>query len=103
LSAFDESGIYVSTSSKTSYYRLENTHLDSSKNERYIIVDLGAAVSNNHQNDVFTVGAYIRANENVIFSTQSSSGSIVTIVDDLYNSSSRLYVSLLYAYLHNND
>ncbi len=104
LSAFDESGIYVSTSSKTSYYRLENTHLDSSKNERYIIVDLGAAVSNNHQNDVFTVGAYIRANENVIFSTQSSSGSIVSIVDDLYNnSSSRLYVSLLYAYLHNND
>jgi uncharacterized HAD superfamily protein len=104
MTAIGEFGIYVSTSSKTKYYSFENTHLDTINNERYVIIDLGAAVSNNHQNDVFTTGAYLKVDGTIILSSQSTSGSIVSIVDDLYSDpSTRNSVIKLYTYLHAHD
>ena len=104
MTAIGEFGIYVSTSSKTKYYSFENTHLDTTNNERYVIIDLGAAVSNNHQNDVFTTGAYLKVDGTTILSSQSTSGSIVSIVDDLYSDpSTRNSVIKLYIYLHTHD
>ena len=75
------------------------THEDT-LNNRYVIIDLGAAITNNHQDDVFTVCAYLKINDEIILSNKSTSGSIRSIVTDLYeNEITRPYVEKLYQYL----
>lgn len=98
---YDEFGIKVYTKSKTMYFTYENTHYDSTTNERYVIIDLGKAISENHYNDVFTVAAYAKKFGQECVSTKTMSGSIYTMVCDLYNNpSTSSSVSNLYNYLN---
>ena len=98
---YDEFGIKLYTKSKTMYFTYENTHYDSTTNERYVIIDLGKAISENHFNDVFTVAAYAKKFGQECVSTKSMSGSIYTMVCDLYNNpSTSSSVSNLYNYLN---
>ena len=100
LNQLGEFGIYVSTSSQSKYYPYSMTHEDALLNNRYVIIDLGAAITNNHQDDVFTVCAYLKINDEIILSNKSTSGSIRSIVTDLYeNEITRPYVEKLYQYL----
>ena len=100
LNQLGEFGIYVSTSSQSKYYPYSMTHEDALLNNRYVIIDLGAAITNNHQDDVFTVCAYLKINDEIILSNKSTSGSITSIVTDLYeNEITRPYVEKLYQYL----
>jgi hypothetical protein len=99
LNQLGEFGICVSTSNKSKYYPYSMTHEDT-LNNRYVIIDLGAAITNNHQDDVFTVCAYLKINDEIILSNKSTSGSITSIVTDLYeNEITRPYVENLYQYL----
>ena len=99
LNELGEFGICVSTDSKTSYYPYSITHADS-LNNRYVIIDLGAAITNNHQNDVFTIRSYLKIEGVTILSNSYTSGSIVSIVTELYNDlTTRDSVKSLYQYL----
>ena len=100
LSSIGEYGIQVSTSSQTRRYPVENLRLDTVNNERYLIIDLGDAISQNRYNDMFTVTAYLKVGETVITSTNTSSGSIFTLVEAMYNNvATQNIVTNLYNYM----
>ncbi|MBR2505593.1 MAG: hypothetical protein IKB70_01430 [Bacilli bacterium] len=100
LSSIGEYGIQVSTSSQTRRYPVENLRLDTVNNERYLIIDLGDAISQNRYNDMFTVTAYLKVGETVITSTNTSSGSIFALVEAMYNNvATQNLVTNLYNYM----
>lgn len=100
LSSIGEYGIQVSTSSQTRRYPVENLRLDTVNNERYLVIDLGDAISQNRYNDMFTVSAYLKVGETVITSTNTSSGSIFTLVEAMYNNvATQNFVTNLYNYM----
>jgi hypothetical protein len=101
LCEMGEFGIKVSTSSKTKYYKYSQTHLDVASLERYIIIDLGNAISENHYHELFTVSAYLLIDGQYINSINTVSGSIYSIVEEMYNNSlTSTSVKTLYNYMN---
>lgn len=103
-SVYEAYGIYVSTATKAVHFNQSQCVVETDNKTFYLVLNLGAVLTNNLTKDVFTVKVYGLNGSTYTYSSDELQFSVASLVSDLYNNpSTRASVTWLYQYMQDND